>query len=348
MTAISGRALRVVLTGASGFLGGALARALCRRGAEVHALHRPASDLGLLQDLPIRWRRADVCDPASLKGAFSGADLVIHAAGLLGQAGVPEERYRSLNVDATANVLSEVLASAPAARVLHLSSPGVIGPTAGTPADERAPHRPETPYERSKAAAEQVAVAFAARGLRVIVARPGFVYGPGDRHVLGLFRAVQRRRFFLVDGGRARCQPTHVDDAVDGMLACLEAGRPGEAYHLVGPQVATFRELAEAIAAAVGAPPPRLSLPRGPAMAAAAGLELLGRALRRTPPLSRAGVSFFADDRIFSSRKAHEELGYTPRRALAAGLAETVAWYRARGWLEPGPSRPRPGICPAP
>ncbi|HZZ83326.1 MAG TPA: NAD-dependent epimerase/dehydratase family protein [Anaeromyxobacteraceae bacterium] len=324
---------RVVVTGATGFLGGALARALCRRGAEVHALCRPDSDRGPLQDLPIAWHPGDVVAPESFKGLFARADLVVHAAGRLGQAGVPEQRYRELNVQGTANVLAAALASAPGARVLHLSSPGVIGATSREPADERTPHRPANPYERSKAAAERVAVDFAARGLTVIIARPGFVYGPGDHHVLGLFRAIQRRRFFLVDGGRALCQPTHVDDAVAGMLSCLDAGRPGEAYHLVGPRAVTFRELGEALAGALGVAPSRLSLPRWSAMAAATGLELLGRLAGKTPPLSRAGVSFFADDRVFSWRKAHQELGYAPTRDLADGLAETVAWYRRRGWL---------------
>jgi nucleoside-diphosphate-sugar epimerase len=171
------------------------------------------------------------------------------------------------------------------------------------------------------------------RGLHVVLARPGFIYGPGDRHVLGLFRAIQRGRFFLLDGGRRRCQPTYVDDAVEGMLACLAAGRAGEAYHLVGPRAVTFRELATTIASALDVPAPRLSLPRWPVMVAAGGLELASRIARVQTPLSRNGVAFFSEDRVVSRTKARDELGWTPTHDVAAGAERTVAWYRARGWL---------------
>ncbi|BDG07431.1 NAD-dependent epimerase/dehydratase family protein [Anaeromyxobacter paludicola] len=333
MTAPALAGARVAVTGATGFLGGALARALCQAGAEVHALRRAGSDVRPLGDLPIAWHEGDVLDPAGLRRFLRGADRVVHAAGRLGEAGVPEQVYRRINVDGAGNVLAAALAVAPGARVLHLSSPGVLGPTPRAPADESAPHRPENPYERSKSEAERLAVAFAGKGLAVRIARPGFVYGPGDRHVLGLFRAVARGRFFLVDGGRSLCQPTHVDDAVDGMLACLESGRDGEPYHLVGPRAVSFRELADALARALDVAPPRLNLPRAVALAGAAGLELAARVARRPAPLSRSGVRFFSEDRVCSFAKAARELGYAPRRDLAEGLADTVAWYRRQGWL---------------
>ncbi len=193
--------------------------------------------------------------------------------------------------------------------------------------------RPGNPYERSKAEAETLAMDFAARGLQVIVARPGFVYGPGDRHVLGLFRAVARGRFFTIGGGRAVTQPTHVDDAAAGMLACLRRGQPGRAYHVVGPRAVTFRELVDTLAAALQVPPPRLDVPRPVAWAGAVGLELMGRALGRRPPLSRTGVDFFSSDRVFDASRARVELGFTPACDIAEGVPATAAWYRARGWL---------------
>lgn len=324
--------MRVCITGATGFLGGALARALAGEGIELHGLRRRGSDASSLADVPITWHEGDLDQPSGLAGFMDGADWVIHAAGMLGRAGAREEEYRRVNVEGTRHVLAAALAAGGAPRVLHLSSPGVLGPSE-VAVEEDTPARPTNAYERSKAAAEDVAREFAARGLPVVLARPGFVYGPGDRHVLGLFQAIRRGRFFFIDGGRHRCQPTFVDDAVAGMLAAARRGRPGEAYHVVGPRAVTFRELANAIAGELDVPPPRLSLPRMPVMLAAGSLEVAAGLAGRTAPLSRTGVAFFSEDRVVSWEKARRELGWAPRCDVGEGVGRTVAWYRQRGWL---------------
>ena len=324
---------RVFITGATGFLGGALARALAESGAEVHALARPSADRSALNGTQVIWHEGDVSSPKRLAGFLSGAPWIIHAAGRLGAALVPEDVYQRVNVEGTRNVLTAAMQTGNRPRVLHLSTAGIIGPTGPRPATEDAPWVPTNSYERSKAAAEQVARDFAAQGLPVVIARPGFIYGPGDRHVLNLFRAIQRGRFFYLGGGQRYCQPTFVGDAVAGMMRCLIRGQQGEAYHIVGPRAVTFRELGETISKALGVHPPRLSLPRWSAQLAAAGFEIAGRVSGWKPPLSRTGVDFFSKDRVFSWQKAHDELGYTPQHELAAGAAETVAWYRRHGWL---------------
>lgn len=319
--------MKVVITGATGFVGSALARALVAAGHEVIALARVTSSREHLADLNITWIYGDVADRSSLRGKFDGANWLIHAAGMLGQAGVPENVYHRLHKEGSSNVLEEAR-TANVARILHVSSPGVLGPITGPPADETMPLAPSNPYERSKAAAEQVVQAFAGDGLPVTIARPEFIYGPGDMHVLGLFRAVQNGRFFTIDGGRHVCHPTYIGDAVDGMLKVLQHGRVGEIYHITGPAPVTFRELGAAIAAALGKPTPRRTLPRSLAMVGATGLELIAQLTHRQPPLSRTGVAFFSEDRRFSWQKAHNELGYTPQVALADGIAATATWYR--------------------
>jgi len=325
--------IRVFVTGATGFVGGALVRALARNGAQVHALARPSSDRSSLSDVAVIWHEADVTVPSSLAGIFPEATWVIHASGLLGQAGVSERVYGQVNVDGTRNVLTAALEMRNRPRVLHVSSPGVLGPIAGDPATEDAQLAPSNPYERSKAAAEEVARDFAARGLEVVIARPEFIYGPGDRHVLGLFRAIAGGRFFYINGGRHFCHPTFIADAVDGMLLCLSRGRSGEAYHITGPRPVAFRELGNTIANALGVRAPSLSLPRWSAYLGAAALETLGRLFPLTPPLTRSGVAFFSEDRRFSWQKARRELGYSPQSDLAPGVSQTVQWYRDHGWL---------------
>jgi dihydroflavonol-4-reductase len=323
---------KVALTGATGFVGGALARALAGQGHEIVALARPTSRRDHMADLPIIWVPGDVTDRASLRGAFDGVDCLIHAAGMLGQAGVPERAYFELHERGTSNVLAEAEAAG-VGRILYVSSPGVLGPISGSPADETAPLAPSNPYERSKAAAEQVAQVYARGGLPVVIARPEFIYGPGDWHVLGLFKAVGNGRFFTINGGHSTCHPTYIDDAVAGMLLALEHGRPGEIYHITGPEPVTFRELGATIAAALGAPPPKLNLPKPLAMLGAVGLELAAKLLQKQPPLSRTGVAFFSENRRFAWQKSHVELGYTPAFDLPKGVAATVAWYREQKLL---------------
>lgn len=341
--------MRVVITGATGFIGGAMARRLAAEGADILALTHSGLHCERLADLPITWRTADITDPATLDGAFDGADWVVHAAGLLGRAGIPEDTYRRVNAEGARHVFAAVAAARAAgrmpeaSRLLHLSSAGVLGPlprhhqaasvAATGHVDEAAPLAPSNAYERSKALGEHYAREFALAGLPLVVARPEFVYGPGDVHVLGLFRTVQRGLFFYVGNGGNTCHPTYIDDLVEGLLLCLRLGAAGETYQITGPRPVTFRELAETIAAAVGARRPWLRIPRPVAWLGAAGLEVAGQVTGRGVPLSRTGVAFFSENRRSTYAKAQRDLGYMPRVELQEGVARSVAWYRAEGLL---------------
>ena len=382
--------MKVVLTGATGFVGGAVARRLAAEGADVHALALPSSDRTRLAGCPVSFHTGDITDPAGLAGLFDGARWVIHAAGMLGRFGVSEATYTRINAEGVGHVLAAVERAwkqgrtAADLRVLHVSSAGVLGPvrvtsedvvsgqwsvvseevvsgqwsvvseevtsdelrtTSGAPLDsslvtrrssldETSPLAPSNAYERSKALGEEVAAGYARDGLPLVVARPEFIYGPGDTHVLGLFRAIRRGMFFYIGDGTNTCHPTYVDDMVDGLLACLRQGAPGAVYHIAGPRPLPFRELAETIAAELGAPSPRLRVPVPLAWLGAAGLEAAGTLLGRDVPLSRTGVAFFSESRRSTYARAERELGFTPQVDLREGVARTVAWYRAEGLIQ--------------
>lgn len=295
-------------------------------------LVRPTSNMSHLSDLDAKLFEGDVTDPSSLTGLFKPGDWVIHAAGMLGQSGVPESTYYQLHVQGTQNILNAA-AEAGVSRILYVSSPGVLGPIDGEPADEAAPPDPSNPYERSKAAAERVTLDFASRGLPIVIARPEFIYGPGDMHVFGLFQAVQRGLFFYIGNGQAVCHPTYIEDAVRGMVLCLDKGNPGEIYHITGLRPVTFREYGETIAEVLGVRPPWLRLPKPIAWTGAAVLEAIGKITGITPPLSRTGVAFFSENRRFSWQKARQQFGYQPQVDLAEGIRRTVAWYQKQNLL---------------
>ncbi|MEM7331432.1 MAG: NAD-dependent epimerase/dehydratase family protein [Chloroflexota bacterium] len=322
---------KIIITGATGFVGGALAKHFAGAGWDVTGVKRPSSTQPA--DLEISWVDGDVTEASRLSGIFHEADFVIHAAGMLGEAGIPESAYQQLHVDGTKNVLNAIEKQAPNARILYVSSPGVLGPIDGSPADETTPLAPSNPYERSKAKAEALVREYAGQGLDIVIARPEFIYGPHDAHVLGLFSAIQRGLFFYIGNGRSTCHPTFIDDAVRGMALCLEKGQSGEIYHITGPTQVTFKELGETIANAVDVHHPWIRIPKPIAMIGAWCLELLGSLLGRTPPLSRTGVAFFSENRAFSWQKARALLEYTPQNDLATGVQKTVTWYRQQGWL---------------
>lgn len=321
----------VAITGATGFVGSTLARSLIAQDMDIIALARPDSSRQALADLQVSWVEGDITDPHSLKGKFLGADWLIHAAGMLGQPGIPEDTYTKVHVDGTRFVLEEATGCS---RILHISSPGVLGPIAGPPADETTPPAPSNAYERSKAAAEEVALDYASRGVPVIVARPEFIYGPGDHHVLGLFQAVQRGMFFYVGGGHTSCHPTYIEDAADGLIRCLRRGAPGEIYHITGPRPVTFRELGRSLASAMDVSDPWLSIPRPLAWIGALALEAGARITGKAAPLSRTGVAFFSENRRFSWEKARQALDYNPQYDLQEGLRHTVEYYRQQGLLK--------------
>lgn len=328
--------MKVIITGATGFVGGALAQTLAQTGYDVHVLARPTSNRNRLQDLPITWHVGDITEPRTLHSQFDGADWIIHAAGQLGQAGLAEAVYHQINATGTRNVLTAAAASQSQPRVLYISSAGVLGPLPhhnSSAPDEASPLAPSNPYERSKTAAEKIALEFVTAGLPVIIVRPEFIYGPGDLHVLGLFKAIQKRFFFYIGDGRNTCHPTYIDDAISGMMLALQHGRSGGIYHVTGPRPVPFRELATTIAHALNVAPPWLQLPRPLAYAGATTLELLGKATGLPVPLSRTGVAFFSENRRSTYAKAERELGYIPQVALQEGVQRSVAWYRAQNLL---------------
>lgn len=342
---------RALVTGAAGFIGQHLVGALRGRGMAVRALVRPARLAGAgpavrsFEALGVELAPGDVFDVPSLRSALQGVTHVFHLAGRLLVTGVDDAEYERLHVDGTRNLLSACLESRSLRAIVHCSTTGVLGPTGATPADEEAPLRPSTVYERTKAVGEKLALRVAAEtGLPLSVARPGLVYGPGDLHLLGWFRAIDRGLYRVVGRGDNLLHPVYASDLVDGLWRCAAApAAVGRVYHLVGERPVPIGELAAAIAGALGRGLPRTHLPLLLARAAAALLEALPGLPPERLPLTRGRVRFMTQSRAYSGERARRELGFVPRVDLETGLRRTVDWYRAEGMLWPtNVSRPTP------
>jgi dihydroflavonol-4-reductase len=333
----AGAGSTVLVTGATGFTGWQLVSALRRRGQQVRALVRPATDATRLVDAGVQVVRGDITRAGDVDRATEGADTVYHLAALYRTAGHPDRRYWAVNVDGTRNVL-DAAARHRVRRVVHCSTAGVHGAVAEIPCREDSPINPGDVYQTTKLEGERLAREAFRTGLPGVVVRPVGLYGPGDLRFLKLFRAIRSGRFRMFGPGTVPYHLTYIDDMVAGLLLCGE--RPaavGQTYLLAGEQYLPLNELVRQVAEAVGVPPPSGHLPLWPLLAAARACEGICRPLRIQPPLYPRRAAFFLHPRAFASDKARRELGFVPRVPLREGLRRTVQWYQEQGLLTPGP-----------
>lgn len=329
---------RVLVTGATGFTGGHLARHLLASGKHVRVLARDAARAEGLHRLGAEVVVGDLERPELLAnvlpGALDGVTCVYHIAALFRQENVAPETMWAVNAEATRHLLDASIAAG-VDRFVHCSTVGVHGDVGAAPASEDAPFAPGDLYQETKLAGEQIARDYmAAERLPITIFRPAGIYGPGDRRFLKLFRGLKKGHFVMFGSGEVLYQLVYIDDLIDGIVRCgTEARAVGQTYILTGREPITLNALVGAIAKVVDASPPRLRLPVAPLYAAGYACELLCKPLGVEPPLYRRRVDFFRKNRAFSIDKARAEIDFAPRVALSEGLRKTAAWYESEGLL---------------
>ncbi len=324
------RAKPVLVTGATGFVGAAVARALVAAGRRVRALVRPTSDDSNLSGLDLERREGSLEDAGSLVAALEGCGALYHvAADYRLWVPRPETMYRA-NVEGTRLLMEAALAQG-VGRVAYTSSVAVPGlRDNGVPADEITPSVLDDmigPYKRSKFMAEEIVRNMAMeRGLPAIVVNPSTPVGPGDVKPTPTGRmiveAASGRMPAFVDTG---LNIVHVDDVAAGHLLAEERGIIGERYILGGENL-TLREILRRIAAIVGRRAPSVNLPVPALMPIAFAAEAVARITGKEPFVTRDGLRLARKKMFFSSDKARRELDYTARDAQAA-LTDAVAWF---------------------
>jgi dihydroflavonol-4-reductase len=323
--------MKTLVTGATGFVGWHLARALVERGDSVRCLVRAGGPVDRLGGLPVEIARGDLRDPAAVRRAVEGAEVVYHcAADYRLWVPDPQTMYAS-NVDGTRHVL-EAAAACGVGRVVYTSTVGALGLRRdGSPADERTPVRLEDmvgPYKRSKFLAERVAERWAARGLPVVIVNPSAPVGERDVKPTATGRIVLD---FLRGGMRAYVDTglnlVDVRDVAVGHILAAEKGRPGERY-ILGHRNVTLKALLEILSRLSGVPAPRLRLPHWVPLAAAWIESGISRARRREPRIALDAVRLARHRMFFDASKAVRELGL-PQTPIEAPLARAVEWFRA-------------------
>lgn len=324
---------RVLVTGASGFTGGHLARRLQALGHQVRVLLRSPAAGKDAHAAGFEVVTGDLRDAQAVDQAVAGCELVFHVAALFRTERVPDHLFFEVNREGTRHVFESAQRHG-VRRVVHISTGGVHGHIAQPPANEDYPYGPRDPYQQSKLEGELLARSYFEKGVGGSVVRPIGVYGPGDTRFLKLFRAIHKGWFVMLGRGQTLYHLTYIDDLIEGILRCGEhPAAEGEVFIIGGERFVSLQEFVRTIAAALQVPAPRWHLPLWPFRLAAPICQSVCRTIGIEPPLYPRRLEFFTDDRAFDITKARRVLGYVPQVSLEDGLRRTVTWYQHQGLL---------------
>lgn len=329
--------MKVLVTGASGFLGSHVAERLSARGDGVRALVRKTSNTRFLERLPnVELFEGSVEQTDRMRDAVEGVDAIVHAAGIV-KARTSDDFF-AVNVGGTSNLVQAARRTENGhslKRFVYVSSLEACGPSSdGAPVhiDQEAP---VTAYGRSKLSAEKVVLAVQGQMPSTIL-RPAAIYGPRDSEIFEVFRSIQRGLLPLVAGGTAKGMWIYATDCADACIRAIDADVPNGRTYFVddgcGPLEAS-RMFADAERAMGRRALVRLNLPVPVMMTVARGLEVVGRFANRPVMLTREKANMLLQDWVCTSDDTRRDLGWEPKVPWSKGVELAVRWYRDNGWL---------------
>ncbi|RFA09566.1 nucleoside-diphosphate sugar epimerase [Subtercola boreus] len=325
--------MRVLVTGASGMLGRAVARGVLAAGHKVRTFQRGVSGVDGALDA-----RGSITDPEAVRAAAEGVDAVIHLAAKVSFAGAPED-FRAVNVEGTRSLVAAAR-SAGATRFVMVSSPSVAHAGLSIVGDDALPADPERArgeYARTKAAAELLALEADEPGFAVVVVRPHIVWGPGDTQLIErVVDRASRGRLPLLSGGLALIDTTYVDNAASAMVAALERAEAvhGQSFVVSNGEPRTVSELLAGICGAAGVPRPGWSVPAAVAREAGGLIERVWavRPGRDEPPMTRFLAEQLSTSHWYDQRRTRASLDWQPAVTLDEGFERLRRWYA----MDPG------------
>ncbi len=321
--------MKVLVTGATGFTGSVLTEKLVRSGHQVKAFIRNRSKMTMPHASEIEIIESDITNKDKIKEAVAGVERVYHIAGLFRQAGVADQVYRDVNIQATLDLL-QASVDAGVKRFVHCSTVGVHGHIEDPPADEEYRFSPGDIYQRTKLEGEQKALQFCKdTGFPVSVIRPGPIYGAGDLRLLKLFKLAEKSITPILGDGNIFFNMVYVEDLADlFILAGEKEAAIGEVFLGAGPENKRLNEIVDMIANILGRPTRKIHLPALPFQLAGTLCEKICIPLNIEPPIYRRRVDFFTKSRSFTIDKARNLLGWDPKFNYQKGLSATIDWYK--------------------
>jgi nucleoside-diphosphate-sugar epimerase/SAM-dependent methyltransferase len=342
--------MKVAITGGTGFIGSRLALKCLERGDRVKVLGLQNTQAESENTVELKQNHVEVVpvsvmDRVGLFRELSDVDAVFHLAAAQHEMNVPDQHFYNVNVEGTRNVLEASVENG-VRRFVHGSTIGVYGIVEGL-IDENTPCNPENIYGVTKLEGEKLALSFQEK-LPVSVIRIPEVYGPGDRRLLKLFKAIQKNRFFMIGSGKNLHHLIYVDDLIQAFFLAAEREEAlGEVFLLAGESAVSSNEMVATIAKHLGARGSFFSVPFTPLYFTAATMESVLRPLGIQPPLHRRRMDFFKKSFQLSWKKAAVMLGYKPQTTFSEGIRETARWYAVKGFIKdsnPDVLRVQPGL----
>jgi 3beta-hydroxy-delta5-steroid dehydrogenase/steroid delta-isomerase len=330
--------VKVLITGATGLLGGHLIKELQNRGESIRALVLPVENAERLQAQGVEVVRGDITAASTLAPAVKDVDLIFHLAGMMG-VWRPLADYHLVNVTGSEN-LYKAAQAAKVRRFVHTSSHTIYGLGHGRFLTENDPLRPDPdPYSLTKAEGDRLMRRLMLdSAMETVILRPGTFFGPGDRlHFGRMAQKVKDGKGLIIGKGDNALPFCYVTDIVQGfLLAAYHENAPGNAYNITNDQPLTQLEMFNAIADAVGGKRPTLHLPYPPIYYGSIVAErVVARVTRTKPVVTQLGALMFGSDNKHSVAKARLELGFEPKVDLREGIKLAAEWFNAGGMQQP-------------
>lgn len=330
---------KLLVTGAAGFIGGALFKRLVEYGLDVTGTVLYPDEQSELHAKGYQVKVLDLASDTDWSDLLEGVDIVFNIAALFQEVEQGEAMYFKVNVDGTVKLIKQANAAG-VERFVHCSTVGVHGHVKEIPCTENSPYNPMDEYHRSKLEGELAVLDYAKSladdGMIVTVNRPAMAYGPGDVRMMKIFKAINDGKFMMIGSGETLAHLGYVDDQTDSFL--LGAVKPREDVHLEAFNIAsgshiTLNQLAEYIAKAGNVKLSRIKIPIAPVWFAGLLCEIICKPFGIKPPIFRRRVGFFTHNRSFDLSKARRLLNYNPQVEAERGIKITLDWYKAKGLI---------------